>query len=83
MYIEEHARILTINNTVPPPLSFFFFFQKEIRDLGANFYLTEEDVANKTPRAQACIADLKSLNPFCKVEVWADAATPDAIAANG
>jgi len=55
----------------------------EIRDLGANFYLTEEDVANKTPRAQAAIADLKSLNPFCKVEVWADEATPEAIAAKG
>ena len=51
--------------------------------MGANFYLTEEDVLNKTPRAQASITDLKSLNPFCKVEVWSDEATPEAIDANG
>lgn len=38
-------------------------------DLGTNFYLTTADAANQTPRAQACLTELKSLNPFCKVEL--------------
>jgi len=36
-------------------------------DLGANFYLCEDDVGK--PRAAQCIDHLKSLNPYCKVEV--------------
>eukprot|EP00439_Symbiodinium_sp_Y106_P016868 s8467_g2.t1 len=35
--------------------------------LGANFYLTESSAGK--PRAVECLAQLKSLNPYCKVEV--------------
>lgn len=38
-------------------------------DLSSNFYLTEADVAAKTSRAQACIKDLVSLNPYVNVSV--------------
>ncbi len=40
----------------------------EPRDRGSNFYLTAEHAARGTPRAPACAAELKSLNPYCKVE---------------
>eukprot|EP00421_Protoceratium_reticulatum_P041227 CAMPEP_0168451102 /NCGR_PEP_ID=MMETSP0228-20121227/48465_1 /TAXON_ID=133427 /ORGANISM="Protoceratium reticulatum, Strain CCCM 535 (=CCMP 1889)" /LENGTH=1211 /DNA_ID=CAMNT_0008465713 /DNA_START=29 /DNA_END=3664 /DNA_ORIENTATION=+ len=36
-------------------------------DRGANFYLGEGSLGK--PRAAECIAQLKSLNPYCKVEV--------------
>ena len=39
-----------------------------MRDLGSNFYLTEEHAAAGTPRREACLPQLKSLNPYCKVE---------------
>ena len=39
-----------------------------IRDLGSNFYLTEAHAAAGTRRTEACLPQLKSLNPFCKVE---------------
>ena len=42
----------------------------EIRDRGSNFYVTEEHCAAGTPRAEACIGQLKSLNPYCQVEVY-------------
>lgn len=38
-----------------------------IEDLGANFYLSAGDVGK--PRAAQCLAQLKSLNPYCKVDV--------------
>lgn len=38
-------------------------------DLGTNFYLTPRHVSQQTPRAKACVSELKSLNPFCKVQV--------------
>ena len=41
----------------------------EIRDLGANFYLTEEDLKMKRTRAEACQAQLAELNPYVAVEV--------------
>ena len=40
----------------------------EMRDLGANFYLTPDHVKEKTCRADACLSQLKSLNPYCNVE---------------
>lgn len=39
-----------------------------ISDLGANFYLNEQDVGIRT-RAQACIDKLQELNPYVKVSV--------------
>lgn len=45
----------------PTPASF--------ADMSSNFYLTEEHVANKTPRAAAVIADLVSLNPYVSVSL--------------
>ena len=52
-----------------------------IRDLGANFYLNEAAVRAGTPRAEAAITDLKSLNPFCKVDIWTHDVTAEALAA--
>ena len=40
----------------------------ETRDLGANFYLTEEHVV-KVSRADACAARLMELNPYVNVSV--------------
>lgn len=37
-------------------------------DLGTNFYLQPHHVGQQA-RAEACLAELKSLNPFCKVTV--------------
>lgn len=39
-----------------------------INDLGANFYLTESHAGAGTPRAEASLPQLKSLNPYCTVE---------------
>ncbi|KAI0563060.1 ubiquitin-activating enzyme E1 [Gracilaria domingensis] len=39
-------------------------------DLSSNFYLTEDHVAAKTPRALACIDKLTSLNPYVSVSVF-------------
>ena len=71
-----------------PPCCLFVFvcLGQTIRDLGANFYLSEAAVLAGTPRAEACIADLKSLNPYCKVDVWeheASAAGVDAYCKSG
>ena len=41
-----------------------------MRDLGSNFYLTEAHAAAGTPRAEAGLPQLKSLNPYCKVEAY-------------
>lgn len=43
-----------------------------LEDLGANFYLSEADIGK--PRAAQCLPQLKSLNPYCKVDVLATAA---------
>jgi len=52
----------------------------EVKDMGANFYLKPEDMGN--PRANGCIAQLKSLNPWCKVDVLnsQEGALPQALA---
>lgn len=42
----------------------------EMRDLCANFYLTEEDVGKRT-RSEACVARLAQLNPHVVVRVHA------------
>lgn len=39
----------------------------ELIDLSSNFYLTEAHVADRTPRAAACLPDLVSLNPYVSV----------------
>jgi len=41
-----------------------------IVDLGANFYLTMEDVKKKVPRADAAQKELQGLNPYCKVDSY-------------
>jgi len=38
-------------------------------DRGSNFYLTNQHVVDETPRAEACLEELKTLNPFCKVDI--------------
>ena len=44
-----------------------------IADLGTNFYLTEAHAAAGTRRSAAALPQLKSLNPFCKVEEYTNA----------
>lgn len=39
------------------------------RDLGSNFYITEEDVEKRLSRATACAKKLQQLNPYVKVDV--------------
>jgi len=38
-------------------------------DRGSNFYITEEHVAAGVSRADASLPELRSLNPFCRVDV--------------
>lgn len=40
------------------------------RHLSSNFYLTDSHVAQKTPRAKACIGQLIGLNPYVSVSVF-------------
>ncbi|MCQ2819299.1 MAG: ThiF family adenylyltransferase [archaeon] len=40
-----------------------------INDLGANFFLSEEDVKNKKRRDEACLSKLAELNPYVKVDI--------------
>ena len=44
----------------------------QIADRGTNFYITDQycDVNNTTTRAQASIGELRTLNPFCKVDIY-------------
>lgn len=42
--------------------------QVSIADCGANFYITEQDVGNTT-RAEASLAQLQELNPYCQVKL--------------
>lgn len=51
----------------------------ELRDLGANFYLSEEDVGRRT-RAQACVSQLSELNPYVQVRVLDGPLTEEALA---
>ena len=39
-------------------------------DLSSNFYLTNAHVSMKTPRAEACISQLVTLNPYVSVNVF-------------
>lgn len=41
-------------------------------DLGTNFYLSADDVKNGKSRAEASLTDLKTLNPFCRVDALSD-----------
>jgi len=47
------------------------------RDMGSNFYLTEAHVAKEVTRNEASLAQLKSLNPFCKVESYSGELTDE------
>ena len=38
-------------------------------DRGTNFYITEEHVATGATRASASLSELRTLNPFCRVDV--------------
>lgn len=51
----------------------------KIEDLGANFYLGAADLGK--PRAVQCLPQLKSLNPYCKVDALAveEAGLPGAL----
>jgi len=40
-------------------------------DRGTNFYVTDSDVASGVGRADASLSELRSLNPFCRVDVHA------------
>ena len=40
-------------------------------DRGANFYVTDEHVSSCKSRAEASIDELRTLNPFCRVDVHA------------
>lgn len=51
----------------------------EIRDLGANFYLTEEDIKMKRTRAEACQSQLAELNPYVTVEIHKGAITKELV----
>jgi hypothetical protein len=44
----------------------------QIADRGTNFYITDQDCEtnNSTTRAQASIGELRTLNPFCKVDIY-------------
>ncbi|CEL98564.1 unnamed protein product [Vitrella brassicaformis CCMP3155] len=48
----------------------------EMRDLGSNFYLSEEDVGKKS-RAQACLMKLAELNTYVSVNIHTGPITPD------
>lgn len=53
-------------------------------DMSSNFYIKETDVMSKTPRADACVADLSGLNPHVTVSLFdglldLDALTPAAV----
>ena len=41
----------------------------KINDLGANFYLTEEDIKNGKRRDEACLKKLTELNPYVKCDI--------------
>ena len=41
----------------------------QIADRGTNFYITDEHIAEGKTRAEASIDELRTLNPFCRVDV--------------
>eukprot|EP00440_Ansanella_granifera_P029073 gb/GFBE01031580.1/.p1 GENE.gb/GFBE01031580.1/~~gb/GFBE01031580.1/.p1 ORF type:complete len:1057 (+),score=305.11 gb/GFBE01031580.1/:1-3171(+) len=51
----------------------------EMRDLGANFYITEQDVGKRT-RAQACLEQLSQLNQYVNVSVHSGPITEELLA---
>lgn len=53
--------------------------QVEARDLGANFYLCEADIGKKS-RAEACLEQLKQLNPYVSVSAHKGPLTEDLVA---
>jgi ubiquitin-activating enzyme E1 len=53
----------------------------DIKDVGSNFFLHEEDAAARTPRAVAIAPRLQELNPLCTIGV-ADALTDEVMAAH-
>ncbi len=40
-----------------------------INELGANFYLTDEDIKNKQRREEACLKKLSELNSYVKCDI--------------
>lgn len=56
------AGVKSVSIYDPAPVTF--------ADLSSNFYLTEADVASKISRAQACIDQLSSLNPYVSVSMY-------------
>eukprot|EP00546_Thalassionema_frauenfeldii_P018444 CAMPEP_0178900650 /NCGR_PEP_ID=MMETSP0786-20121207/3584_1 /TAXON_ID=186022 /ORGANISM="Thalassionema frauenfeldii, Strain CCMP 1798" /LENGTH=1237 /DNA_ID=CAMNT_0020571663 /DNA_START=42 /DNA_END=3756 /DNA_ORIENTATION=+ len=49
----------------------------KMADRGSNFYLTNQHVKDATPRAEACLEELKTLNPFCKVDICRSSPTTE------
>ena len=58
------------NTILAGPKEVWIFDPKliQINDLGSNFYLKEEHVGIKR-RDEACLEDLKKLNPYTKVSI--------------
>ena len=54
----------------------------QMADRGSNFYITDPDV-DSTTRAEASIEELKTLNPFCRVDVWKESAITDEFLTGG
>jgi len=53
----------------PKSVSIFDPELVNINDLGANFYLSEEDIKNKSRRDKACLQKLIELNPYVKCDI--------------
>lgn len=51
----------------PKKVDIFDSKTSELRDMSANFYLTEDNVNEEQTRASACIEKLAELNPSCEV----------------
>jgi len=39
-----------------------------VKDIGSNYYITPNDVGNKTSRAEASMPKLRELNPYVSVD---------------
>jgi len=52
-----------------------------INDLGANFYLNDNDI-NKKTREDSCIDKLKELNPYVNVNIYNGSSNKDMIKYN-
>jgi len=62
--------------TGPKQVTVYDDAKAEMRDLGANFYLTPDDVAAGLTRSAACTKRLAELNPYCNVSALSG---PDAL----